>query len=104
MRGDPRSQTVITSASIPLSDETASDDAPTAQGGDPDDRRITGAIRDALHADESLSPAARNTRVVTQNRRVVLRGTVADERERQTVESIARGQAVDVDDEITVAK
>jgi len=27
-----------------------------------------------------------------------------NERERQTVESIARGQAVDVDDEITVAK
>ena len=101
---DPRvSTTNVTSAAVPL----GGDDPPEtveAQGDDPDDLRITRAIRDALHADETLSPGARNTRVLTQNRHVVLRGVAANEHEREVAESIARRFAVDVDDEITVSK
>jgi osmotically-inducible protein OsmY len=69
------------------------------------DKQITQQIRDAIAADKSLSAAARNVKIVTQNGRVILRGGVASDDERTSIVTKAAGIAgrSNVDNRMSVA-
>ena len=62
-------------------------DQPTAedQGNSPQDREMTRNIRRELMNNDSLSTNAKNIKVITSNGRVILRGPVASQQERQTI-------------------
>lgn len=53
------------------------------------DLQLTHRIRQALFAEQKLSFAAKNVKIVTNAGRVTLRGTLRDPRERASVEAIA---------------
>ncbi len=54
------------------------------------DRDITAKIRRSIIDDRSLSTSAHNVNIRTQNGKVTLRGNVASEEEKHTVESKAK--------------
>ena len=53
------------------------------------DRRLTQQIRRAIVKDKSLSTAAHNVKIITQNGAVTLKGPVKSEEEKQAIESKA---------------
>ena len=63
---------------------------PLDQGNGPDDTHITAAIRKEMMSDKSLSFTAKNAKIVTNGRKVTLRGAVKSEAERAIIEAIAR--------------
>jgi len=79
---------------------------PTAdkQSQSKDDVAITQKIRRAVVKDKSLSMLAHNCKIITQQGRVTLRGTVNSEAERTTIGDIAAGVAgaANVTNQLTV--
>jgi osmotically-inducible protein OsmY len=63
------------------------------QGESESDRRITAEIRRAVMDTDGLSINAKNCKIITNNGVVVLRGPVATQAERQTIEAKARAVA-----------
>ena len=70
----------------------------------PSDATITQAIRRALVADEALSLAAKNVKVISSDGKVVLSGVVRSERERANVEAkaVAMAGVTAVDNQLEV--
>lgn len=66
---------------------------PTDQGESESDRRISAEIRRAILAEKGLSTDAQNCKIITRNGVVTLRGPVASETERLTIESKVKGVA-----------
>jgi osmotically-inducible protein OsmY len=66
--------------------------APTAsdQSGSEADRKITQQIRQAVTKDDSLSVSAQNVKIITQNGKVTLRGSVKSDAEKQKVAEKAK--------------
>jgi hyperosmotically inducible periplasmic protein len=71
------------------------------------DRTISQNIRDVLRADDSLSPNAKNVKIITNQGMVTLRGPVKNEKEKNAIEAKAKGmtgvKSVDNQLEITTA-
>jgi osmotically-inducible protein OsmY len=72
---------------------------------DADDREVVQRIRQALVADTTLSPLAKNVTVQTDDDSVTLRGSVANEQERAMVAAKAKQVAPErtVENELVVA-
>jgi len=70
------------------------------------DRKITQQIRQAVTKDDSLSTSAQNVKIITQNGKVTLRGTVNSDSEKQKVADKAKkvSGVKNVDNLITVEK
>ena len=71
-------------------DNNAAATTPFDQSESPQDIEISANIRKAIVADESLSTNAHNVKVVTNSGSVTLRGPVASEQEKATVEAKAK--------------
>jgi hyperosmotically inducible periplasmic protein len=54
------------------------------------DRKITQQIRQAVTKDDSLSTSAQNVKIITQDGKVTLRGTVKNENEKQKIGEMAK--------------
>ena len=63
---------------------------PFDQGENAQDIEISANIRKAIVADDSLSTNAHNVKVITNGGAVILRGPVASEQEKATVEAKAK--------------
>ncbi len=73
---------------------------PLDQGSSDRDLELTAEIRRAMSGDSSLSFTAKNTKVITRDGTVVLRGTVVNAREKETIQKTAvaiagKGHVVD---------
>jgi osmotically-inducible protein OsmY len=112
-RDEPKSTTETTSARVAVGPiENAAMSArdisgapsPEQQGTDPNDLETTRLIRNALTDDDTLSPAARNVKIVTRNGTVILRGAVRSATERANIEAKALHFAGmnDIDNELVV--
>jgi len=66
---------------------------PTDQGNDQKDLDTTAEIRSKIVALSDISLNGRNVKIITNNGKVTLRGPVANENERKTIEKIAKEQA-----------
>jgi osmotically-inducible protein OsmY len=76
---------------------------PTDQGDSEADVELTRSIREAIQNDDSMSMNARNVKIISREGTVTLRGPVENEREKSTIETIARGKgAARVDNQIEV--
>jgi len=80
-----------TSASAPKKTPDAM--TPMEQGTSESDRKMTQRIRRALIDDDSLSFTAKNVKIITRDGNVLLRGLVLNDKERKSIEDIARGYA-----------
>lgn len=69
---------------------SAASPTPIDQGESEADRRITADIRKAIMAEPGLSMNAQNCKVITKNGKVTLRGPVATQAERDTIEAKAK--------------
>jgi hyperosmotically inducible periplasmic protein len=69
-----------------------SEKTPTAsdQSENEADRKITQQIRQAVTKDDSLSTSAQNVKIITQDGKVTLRGTVKNENEKQKIGEMAK--------------
>ncbi len=63
------------------------------QGNSPTDRALTSRIRIALIENDQLSVSGKNVKIITQNGKVTLRGSVASEAERTTIQNAAESIA-----------
>jgi osmotically-inducible protein OsmY len=77
---------------------------PMNQGNSRDEIKITATIRKGMMADRSLSFMAKNVKVITVGTKVTLRGPVASDAEKASIESRARQTpgVMDVDDQLEV--
>lgn len=66
---------------------------PMDQGESEADRTITADIRKDVVADDSLSINAKNVKIITSDGIVTLRGAVANEREKTTIDAVAKKTA-----------
>ena len=66
--------------------------APTAsdQAGNEADRKITQQIRQAVVKDDKLSTSAHNVKIITQDGKVTLRGSVKSDSEKQQIAEKAK--------------
>jgi hyperosmotically inducible protein len=62
---------------------------PLDQGSSDRDRELTAQIRKAMVGDSSLSFTAKNTKIITRDGLVTLRGTVVNAREKETIAKTA---------------
>lgn len=62
---------------------------PEDQSGTEPDREMTRGIRRVLTASDQLSTSAKNIKIITVNGKVTLRGPVASEQEKQTIQAEA---------------
>lgn len=74
-------------------DRAADLPVPTQQGNGEVDLKITQAIRQALIANDTLSMAAKNVKVITLDGHVALRGPVENTIEKSTIHRIAEQTA-----------
>lgn len=63
------------------------------QGNSPTDRALTSRIRIALIENDQLSVSGKNVKIITQNGKVTLRGSVASDAERATIHDAAESIA-----------
>jgi osmotically-inducible protein OsmY len=77
---------------------------PLDQGNDRASLDITQAIRKAVMANDSLSGNAKNVKIITNNGVTTLRGPVATDAEKRTIEAIATAAAGTnrVDDQLDI--
>jgi hyperosmotically inducible protein len=70
------------------------------------DRKITQQIRRAVTKDDSLSTSAHNVKIITQDGKVTLRGTVKSDSEKQKIGEMAKKASgvKNVDNLLTVSK
>lgn len=78
-------------SSAPDSAEQAK--SPLDQSNKPEDLKITQAIRKAVIADDSLSMAAKNIKIITADGQVTLRGTVNNSGEKTSILAHAKKSA-----------
>lgn len=80
-----------TSNSGGMTRDNPSGHAPTADqaGNSISDRDIMSKIRKSVMADNSLSTSAHNVKIIARNGKVTLKGSVASDDEKQTIESKA---------------
>lgn len=57
------------------------------------DRELTAKIRDSIFSDKSLSTSAHNVKIITRGGDITLRGKVATEAEKQSIEAKATALA-----------
>jgi osmotically-inducible protein OsmY len=60
------------------------------QSNDPNDVKVTAAIRRAIVKDDSLSMTAKNIKIITNNGEVTLRGPVNTAEEKAKIEQLAK--------------
>lgn len=79
---------------------------PMDQGNSAAETKITANIRKALMGDKTLSFNGKNVKIVTIGTKVTLRGPVKDDKERMTIEHIAKSTAgvSAVDNQLEIAK
>jgi len=76
---------------------------PDDQGGSEPDRRTTAAIRQSLTANDQLSTAAKNIKIITIDGKVTLRGPVNTEAEKSAIEiAVKQAGVVTVDNQLEV--
>ena len=63
---------------------------PMDQSTDPKDVQLTQTIRQKLMEDKSLSFSAQNVKIITQNGKVILEGSVPNTKDRSRVELLAK--------------
>lgn len=70
------------------------------------DQQLSAKVQQALQRNDSLSPAARRVKVIASDGAVVLRGPVADDKEKAKVDAVVRSVAGvrEVTNELDVAK
>ncbi|MNT94939.1 periplasmic protein [compost metagenome] len=73
---------------------------------DPKDIQLTQKIRQKLMADKTISFSAQNIKIITQNGKVVLEGSVPSTKDKSRVEALAKQVAgrSSVNNQIKVAK
>jgi len=79
---------------------------PLDQGNSSTETKITAAIRKGIMAEKGLSFNAKNVKVITVGSKVTLRGPVASDQERATIEALAKkteGVSI-VDNQLEVKK
>jgi osmotically-inducible protein OsmY len=78
---------------------------PVDQANNEADLAVTQSIRQAVIADDSLSIAAKNVKIITVGGMVTLRGPVKTEGEKARIEATAKGMpgVVQVDNQLEVA-
>jgi hyperosmotically inducible periplasmic protein len=110
-KGEVHASTQTTSATQPAPDNTkvnARDKSPTYtpldQGNDKADLLMTQRIRQAVVADPALSLDAKNVKIITTNRFVILRGPVksATERDKIHAAALAVVDGSKLDDELEI--
>jgi hyperosmotically inducible protein len=67
---------------------------PGDQGGSEPDRKTTAAIRQSITANDQLSTAAKNIKIITIDGKVTLRGPVNTEAEKNIIDSIVKQAGV----------
>lgn len=79
---------------------------PISQGNSAPEIKITAAIRKGVMVDSLLSFTAKNVKIITVGTKVTLRGPVGTDRERTSIETIAKQTAgvTEVDNQIEVKK
>jgi hyperosmotically inducible periplasmic protein len=89
-RGNLELQTALAASAEEKS--KGSEKTPTAsdQSENEADRKITQQIRQAVTKDDSLSTSAQNVKIITQDGKVTLRGTVKNENEKQKIGEMAK--------------
>lgn len=87
-----------------VQDRSGNSITPLNQGTSQADVETTREIRKEVMAAQGLSVDARNVKIITVDGKVTLRGTVATEEEKRTIEDIAVKVAsrANVDDQLTV--
>jgi len=87
-------------------DTKSASPTPMDQGESKSDLDITKRIRQAVMGDKSLSFTAKNVKIITRDRKVVLRGPVSSADERSSIEAAARkvAGAGNVDNQLEVKK
>jgi osmotically-inducible protein OsmY len=104
-RGDIATQTAL-AASAKEAPSSSEKGAPTAsdQSEKEADRKITQQIRQAVTKDDSLSTSAHNVKIITQDGKVTLRGTVKNDSEKKKIADKAKqvSGVKNVDNLITV--
>jgi hyperosmotically inducible protein len=77
---------------------------PINQGNSPAEIGITASIRRGVMRDSTLSFKAKNVKIITVGTKVTLRGVVASDAERSSIEALARQTAgvTDVDNQLDV--
>lgn len=78
---------------------------PVDQSNNEADLAVTQSIRQAVIADDSLSIAAKNVKIITIGGMVTLRGPVKDAAEKARIEATAKGMpgVIQVDNQLDVA-
>ena len=78
------------------------------QSNNPEDIKLSAAIRKAVVADSSLSATAKNVKIITSNEVVTLRGPVKTADEKSKIEQLAQSAAsnakIDNQLEVTASK
>jgi osmotically-inducible protein OsmY len=90
-RGDIGPQTLL--AASTKDGPTGTDKTPPTasdQSENEADRKITQQIRQAVVKDDSLSTSAQNVKIITQDGKVTLRGTVNSDSEKQKIADKAK--------------
>jgi len=84
---------------------SAQDNSPAPHSASKGDRQLTYLIRRSIVDDKSLSASAHTVKIISQNGTVTLRGAVANEDEKATLEAKAKAIAgvSAVNSELTVA-
>ncbi len=65
----------------------------TDQSNNPEDLKVTQAIRQAVVKDSSLTMTAKNIKIITADGKVTLRGPVKSAEEKQKIEGLAKASA-----------
>jgi hyperosmotically inducible periplasmic protein len=106
-RGNPGLQTAL-AASTEEKAKGSEKTPPTAsdQSENEADRKITQQIRQAVTKDDSLSTSAQNVKIITQDGKVTLRGTVKSDSEKQKIGEMAKKASgvKNVENLLTVSK
>jgi osmotically-inducible protein OsmY len=79
--------------------------SPGTQGNSPADTEATRVMKNLLMTDDSLSPEARDLRIITNNGVTVISGLVKTEEERQSILAKARAAAGNnrIDDQMSIS-
>ena len=92
-RGDIGPETVLAASASTKDGPSATDKTPPTasdQSENEADRKITQQIRQAVVKDDSLSTSAQNVKIITQDGKVTLRGTVNSDSEKQKIADKAK--------------
>jgi len=100
----PPATTAPDNTGVNVRDRNGDNKTPIDQNENSADIKTTADIRMKIENQEGMSIDGRNVKVITQNGKVTLRGPVADENEKATIEGFAKNVAGDgnVDSQLEV--